>query len=81
MKSVVAIPAIAIGVAGVVAGGADDSPASSLGRPAHHRRGCAGREDGPAQQLVRSAVKSLSGQRLPSVRTESAIEEGVPKRP
>jgi hypothetical protein len=72
MKYVLAVLAIAIGVAGVVAGGADDSPGLQLLSVLLIIGACAGREDGQAQQVVRTAVKSVSAQRLPSVRTESA---------
>ena len=37
MKDVVAVLSIAVGAAGVVAGGADDSPGLQLWRPRHRR--------------------------------------------
>ena len=41
MKYIAVVLAIAIGVAGVVAGGIDDSPGFQLmRRRVHHRRGC-----------------------------------------
>jgi hypothetical protein len=49
MNYFVAIFAIPLGVAGLVAGEADDSPGLQP-RRAHRRRGCTGREDRPARR-------------------------------